>query len=452
MHRIILTLVFLFVCPLLLRAQEPARKAFFGVLGQVLTDSTARAHGLPGKGGLAIDSVLPAGTAAALALKKGDVLLQLNGQKIERIQDLNRAANTLRTGDAVTALVWRKSSQLTLKSKAVMRPYEQDERYDVLYDWVKFRSGYLRCIIKKPKTKAKVPAILFIPGYNCGQIENYNSGAYGKLINAWLQAGYAVMRIEKSGMGDSYNLPDCFEVDLVTDIQGYEAGLLQLKSKAYIDSARVFLFGHSMGGIIAPEVASRQRVKGVMVYATVFRPWSEFLLEMHRVQNPLLGSDFIRNEDLVRTLQKIYYEFFILRKTREELVLVPEYKALVESELEYQPGNNQMWGRHWRFWQQLDSLNLARSWKESNCKVLSIFGGADWIACSEVEHYLITELVNSYCDQCATYVRIPDIDHMMVRHKNMKVSVSKQNDKVYAEANFNTAIADETIKWLRQVN
>ena len=31
-----------------------------------------------------------------------------------------------------------------------------------------------------------------------------------------------------------------------------------------------------MGGVIAPEVAKRHNPKGVMVFGTTFRPWSEF--------------------------------------------------------------------------------------------------------------------------------------------------------------------------------
>ena len=74
---------------------------------------------------------------------------------------------------------------------------------------------------------------------------------------------------------------------------------------------------------------------------------------------------FSKTEDFVRQIQKIYYELFVLKKTPAQLNEIAEYKPLVESELGYKPGSNDMWGRHWRFCQQLDSIDLADSWGKS---------------------------------------------------------------------------------------
>ena len=77
---------------------------------------------------------------------------------------------------------------------------------------------------------------------------------------------------------------------------------------------------------------------------------------MHRVQKPLLDNlNYLQTEDFMRKIQKIYYEFFVLRRTREALLKNPEYRDLVISELGYKEGSNDMWGRHWAFWPQIDS-------------------------------------------------------------------------------------------------
>ena len=332
-------------------AQEPPRKAMMGLVAK------------PVANGIIADSIVATGTFAALHLQKGDVLTELNGNRITSMEAYGKIVTQIRTGDKVETKFIRNQQNMSATGKAVMRLYEQSDIADVQYDWVKFRNGYLRTITRKPKGKTNCAAILLIPGYGCGSIENYMGSYNGRIITEWVKAGYAVVTIEKSGMGDSYNCLPCTEVDLATDIESFDAGYNYMEQLPFTDKNNLFIWGHSMGGIIVPEVAKRHHPKGVMVFGTTFRPWSEFLLEMHRVQKPLLENQtYLQTEEFVRKIQKIYYEFFVLKKTREQLLQNPEYKDLVVSELEYKEGSNNMWGRHWAFWPQIDSLNLAQSW------------------------------------------------------------------------------------------
>lgn len=205
-----------------------------------------------------------------------------------------------------------------------------------------------------------------------------------------------------------------------------------------------------MGGVISPEVAKRHHPKAVMVFATTFRPWSEFLLEMHRIQKPLLENyTYLQTEDFIRKIQKIYYEFFVLKKTPTQLYQNPEYKELVASELNYKEGNNDMWGRHWRYWQQLDSLNLAESWQALNCPVLVIHGEADYEQCSKAEPLLIEQAVNAAHPGNAQMIVIPELDHFMMKSANWEQARDNFRDQQYLKGNFNYSIAVETIKWLK---
>jgi hypothetical protein len=340
---------------------------------------------------------------------------------------------------------------MVAKGIAVMRPYEQSPIADVLYDWVKFRNGFLRSITRKPKGHTNPPCILLIPGYGCGSIENYATSYNGKLINEWLKAGYAVVTIEKSGLGDSYHCEPCSEVDLAADIESFDAGYNYMEQLPFVDKNNLFIWGHSMGGVIAPEIAKRHHPKGVMVFGTTFRPWSEFLLEMHRVQKPLLENlSFQETEIFTRKIQKIYYEFFVLRKTREQLLQIPEYKELVISELEYKEGSNDMWGRHWTFWPQIDSLNLAQSWQSLTCPVLILHGAADYESCSIVEPQLIKAAVNAVHPGNATMIVVPQLDHFMMKSANWEEARENFKQQQYNKGNFNYSIAAETINWLKK--
>jgi len=108
-----------------------------------------------------------------------------------------------------------------------------------------------------------------------------------------------------------------------------------------------------------------------------------------------------------------------------------------------------MWGRHWRFWQQLDSVNLAKSWQEVKCPVLVLHGGADYEQCSPLEPLMIRETVNEAHPGHAEQVTIPDLDHFMMKSKDWKEAYQHFKDREYLKGNFNEKIALETVKWLK---
>jgi len=425
--------------PAFVIAQTPPRKAMMGLLAK------------PVSNGIIADSIISNGTFAALNIQKGDIITEINNNKTASMEAYGKIASGLRTGDKVEVRFTRNQKEMTAKGNAVMKPYERSDIADVQYDWVKFRKGFLRSITRKPKGQNNLPCILLIPGYGCGSIENYASSYNGKLINEWLKAGYAVVTIEKSGLGDSYNCEPCSEVDLATDIESFDAGYTFMEQLPFVDKNNLFIWGHSMGGVIAPEVAKRHHPKGVMVFGTTFRPWSEFLLEMHRVQKPLLeGLSYQETETFTRKIQKIYYEFFVLRKTREQLLQNPEYRELVISELGYKEGSNDMWGRHWAFWPQIDSLNLAQSWQSLTCPVLILHGASDYESCSIAEPQLIKAAVNAVHPGNATMVVVPQLDHFMMKSANYEDARDHFKQQQYNKGNFNYSIAEETISWLKK--
>jgi uncharacterized protein len=170
---------------------------------------------------------------------------------------------------------------------------------------------------------------------------------------------------------------------------------------------------------------------------------------MHRVQKPLLENlTYLQTEKFVREIQPIYSAFFNEKKSPKELVTDTRFTEAAKKELGYKPGSNDMWGRHWRFWQQLDSINLAESWQQTKCPVLVIHGGADYEQCSTLEPLLIQNTVNETRPNTATVVTIPDLDHFMMKSKDWKEAAKNFKEQQYVKGNFNYRIAEETINWL----
>lgn len=419
-------------------AQEPARKALIGAYADFSKQT------------MVIDSIANGSTLQKAGLQKGDVITAINNHKIASAGDYYSATGDIRSGDEVSIAYERSGKSKTKKIKAVMRPYETSEIADVYYDWVVYGKCKLRAITRKPKNVTKAPAVLLVPGYNCGSVENYMSGIYKNLITEWLNNGYVVVTVEKSGLGDSYGCTPCLQADLATDIQTFDAGYKYMEQLPYVDKNNLFIWGHSMGGLIAPEIAQHHSPRGVIAFATVFRPWAEFLPEMHRVQFPLDGHSFEKTEQDVRMIHKIYDEFFADKKNMDELYETPEYRDLLLREFGYKKGNENLWGRHYRFWQQIDSLDMAAAWSHVNCPVLSVFGGADFIACSELEHQLITRTVNSTHPGNATHITIPDVDHLILKNKDWKEAYSTFNNRSTWESKSHKEFPVIITRWMNQ--
>lgn len=94
---------------------------------------------------------------------------------------------------------------------------------------------------------------------------------------------------------------------------------------------------------------------------------------------------------------------------------------------------------------------MAASWSAVKCPVLSVFGGADFIACSELEHELITQTVNAAHPGHATHITIPDIDHLLIRNTDRKSAHANFSNKAYRDLNFHSGFADSVNEWIKQM-
>ena len=151
----------------------------------------------------------------------------------------------------------------------------------------------------------------------------------------------------------------------------------------------------------------------------------------------------------MRKMQQVYYELFVNKKSPDEIRKIPALTETVTKELTKE-GETNMWGRHWRYWQQIDSLNLAKSWSAVECPVLSVFGGSDFVACSELEHELITRTVNAAHPNNATHITVPELDHLLTRNKNWEEANKNFMNVAYREQNFHFEAARQMTDWMVQ--
>lgn len=390
--------VLMLLCVPFASSQTLKRLGGIGALFVPVNDSVASANGLTQKKGLLVTKILGE-TSKALGVREGDILLNINGNEVSNTQKIyTNPAYTRREGDGTTWIIWRDKKQVTLKGKMLPKPRERSDEFEIVYDQFPFQGGQIRCVISKPKTPGKKPAILSIQGYPCSSIDLMPAWHPGKQIaDEFTRRGYIVMRAEKPGVGDCQGTPDCYDIDFSTEVASFIAAFQKMKSLPDVDTTNLFIFGHSMGGMEAPFIANAVQPKGIIVYGVTIRTWYEYLLEMLRFQNPNFGIDYVEMEKEQRIYATMLSDLVIKNKKPSELIDEhPEYKPLLERDFQHMKGDDFIATRGVIFSQSLNNANSVEAWSKISSYVLSAHGEYDIQVMNDFSHREIVNIVNHY--------------------------------------------------------
>ena len=393
------------------------------------------------------------GTSAALKLQEKDLIVKIGNSTFASTDEFTRLFTGYSPDQEVQLTVLRGKKKLVLKAKAVARRYETDDKASVIYDEAPYKGGQLRVIINKPFKENKMPAMLFIPGYTCSSIDELtNDHPYKRIVDAYVDAGYVTLRIEKSGLGDSKNTPPCESCDLLDEIENFEVGLKKLKSLPYVDTNQIIIVGHSMGGIIAPAISAKNKVAGVVVYGTTAKSWFEYQIEMHRVQNALAGMNPIEVEQSVIEQYDLNYRYFVKKEKLEDLAKDPKADSVLRMSWEYD-GNGKIYSRNAEYWRQIQDYPHLENWKNTKAKVLVQFGESDFQAFSKADHQQIVNTVNYFNPGNATLMTYPSTDHFFAKSGTMQEAYNKfangQIQQLFDE--YNNEVGLSAVKWSNEI-
>ena len=91
-------------------------KARLGTQVSTMTSELRTFFGAPEDVGLLVQHIEPGSAAEAAKVKVGDVLVEIDGQRIEHVSDVRDALSDRSKGDAVKVVVVRKKKRKTLKA------------------------------------------------------------------------------------------------------------------------------------------------------------------------------------------------------------------------------------------------------------------------------------------------------------------------------------------------
>lgn len=435
------------------QTQPLARKSSLGVM---LEESPAQND--KNEPSVRVLEVMPASTASNCAILPQDLIKAINGIPVHSIREVIAAMNEIREKEKVEVMVVRNGKSLTLSGKAIGKPQEKSEFATVKYGVVDYEGNRLRTILHLPKTDVKQPPVVFfIQGYPCQSIDLALLGEVPtrKLIDDWVQAGFAVYRIEKPGMGDSESSVPCSEIGFTEELKAFEEGYLALLNNPDIDTDNVFIFGHSLGGIVAPLLASKYKAKGVITYGTVVNTWFEYMQELTRVQGEMFNSPDVEVENDIRNATPFWYQLLVEGKSNQEILKNEAIEKMLEREGTLESFENGYFiGRHYSFWADIQAVQLAKAWSQVETNVLALYGEFDIQALNPNHIYQIERIVNANTKGKAEAKVIAQADHGFVEFDSMQENVDALSTGTYSQYlrnNYHSGIATTTVTWMKSI-
>jgi pimeloyl-ACP methyl ester carboxylesterase len=421
------------------------RRGALGTSLTALTDSLRTALALPvTDSGAVISTITPASTADLIGLRVGDVVLGVNGTATRTPGDVVRAITGLHAGAPVEVRTWTNRQSVVRRGALAPRPLERTARWETVALEVGEVGRRQRVLVTRPLAQGKHPVLMVIGGIGAYSMDGpLATLPYGPIFQAFAESGWATVRVDKPGQGDSEG-GRITELRFEQELAGYRAAIRQIAQQPWADTSRVVVFGHSMGGSFAPLLAAESPViKGVAVEATIGVTFGEYWLINLRRQLELGGTPAAHVDALMRDAARIMP--LIMEEGRTPAQVSQTHPSLASSVQALFPDGTTLSGMGVEFFRELNARNIADAWSRVSAKVLVMAGEADFVA-TRADHPRIASIVNAGHPGRATYRLLERTDH----------SLNEQESEATAFANvgkpgrFNPLIVRVLTDWARE--
>jgi pimeloyl-ACP methyl ester carboxylesterase len=365
--------------------------------------------------GATIRRIIDGSEAQRIGLTANDKILTLNGRAIDTDLDVENFFYRQPANAKISLTILRDAKRVNLEATLPPLPRENFAGIEYTYDYIRNNKGQrLRTIVTRPAGAAeKVPGIFVVGWLSCDSCEyplGPGSGMDQLLAYLVKDSGFAVVRMDKPGVGDSEGV--CAEADFKSEISGFEAAFKSIEKYPFIDPDRIAVVGMSNGGGFAPVAAPAARVKGFVAIGSWGRTWYEHMLAIERQSRIANGVEPAKiNSDLKKIID--FYRLYLIEKETPKQILAAhsQWKGI------WDDGEVTQYGRPAAFYQQLQDLNLGEVWAAVKVPVLVVRGEYDWIMPRE-DGYAIVESVNK-SGPLAKYIELPRTTHGLSQFESL---------------------------------
>lgn len=373
----------------------------------------------------------------------GDQIIGVNSQPLDSQESWNDLTDALTENRHYQLTIKRNEKTFTVKVQFPPLPLESYE--NLITEYEQFYNDYgvsQRIIITRPLNQPnKLPAVFMLQGLSCSSVEilpNRSSNVARVTKDIITQSNVVVMRVEKPGLGDSEG--NCSSTDFYTELRGYEQALQLLLAKPYIDNTNVIVYGNSMGSALAPYFANKFNLKGVISDGTFFRSWFEHMLEIERRIKQMQGKNETEISSLMNKVYiPLYYKMLVEKQSYQEIITAnPHFSA------HNYHGDNHMYGRPLRYYQQLQDFDFSGEWQNLTAPVRIRWGAHDWIM-SEYDNDMILSTLIQKNHQDIQLYKHPRLDHWHTLHSSPAASFLGEKGE------WNDEISGVLLRWIKEL-
>jgi hypothetical protein len=319
---------------------------------------------------------------------------------------------------------------------------ETSEEVRIEYTCFESAGTRLRAVVTSPPGSEGValPALLLVSALGSPRFSGLPYYSMGReLAHTFSRNGFRVLRFELRGAGDSEG-EDYRTSDFMTEVEDNLAALAYLKARPDVDSGRVFVMGHSTGGMVAAVVGERRDLAGLIVSCTVGRTFYERMLETLRFQGEMGGNS---PGELDRTL-KAYLDLTVGVARGDSLSTLvsqnPDIAAYINS------SGRIMDDRNTDYWRQQLNLNLSKTYAGIEEPVLIVYAASDFLtqlAC----HEHIRDVLAGSGNENVTLEVIEGVDHAYSDATDKEESYTNYRTR---EFRGNPEPIERIVEWLKE--
>ena len=375
-------------------------------------------------------------------LKTGDQIVAVNGRAMSDAVAFGSSIHALHAGDDVRIDVRRGSEMLTVNVRAPPMREETIDGVVVRYGEARSERGYrVRTYTTRPAAaRGRLPLVVFIPWLSCDAVE----APFGPRGDGWARMLNLVMRsvpvqfvrVEKPGVGDSEG-PDCSAADLDHDLAAFRAGIRAALADPGVDSQRLFLFGGSIGGALAPVLAQEFNPRGLIVSGGFSRTWYEHILGHERRRLTLSGKPPADVNAAMKSFAELYTLVLLEGETPARAIAAKPRLGNV-----WYDAPAHQFGRPIRYYQQLQALDVEAAWARVQVPTLVLWGEYDWIMARDDQERIVA-ILGARDPTLATYIVRRGMNHHFDVFASPREAFAEENGK------FDDGAAQAIVEWLR---
>jgi len=387
-------------------------------------------------GGALVVEVHPGSSAASTGMQIGDRILSIAGAPIDSGAACQRQVKRLLPGEPLEIEVLRGPERLWVRGTTRPWPTESFPGSTLILDHVGEPGRRQRVFLTRPDAPGRHPAVMLMRGFSCRSSEFpfAPNTPLRLLLAAWTRAGYCTFRVEKPGVGDSEG-PPCPDNDFSAELAGSRAGLEYLRGVDFVDAERIAMFGHSVGGMIAPLLAAERRVAGIGTLGTSADSFSGCASASRRRQL-ILGRVPIGDLSAMEALQQLLVPGRL--SLDEALQRRPDLATVAPKLL---PAGR-LFGRTLTYSRELDAAPLEAAWKALDAEVAVFHAEYDYV-CIREEAARIVALVNEHGCGRARLVELPGTGHLLYTHASLQAAFDEPE-----VGSTDCGIVEATLQWL----